>query len=250
MEKRLSGEKVSVRPKRALLIGSILLLFLSAATRDFGVTPLVARSLGPLAAALVEPIWKGIFWLVPMYLFITRIEQQNPFVYLQLSTNVRRGVIWGLIGSLYFLLQAGAYIFQGYSITLTHSPDQWLNSVLLVGIIEESVFRGFLFQQFQHWFAPLTDKITDEDEEPLAAWVPRWSEVWACLLMAGLFAAIHFPLWLLYVHPSLLLMGTSTIFNIFLGITLCALFRYSRSLWPCIIIHMMNNLITLLFFGM
>lgn len=136
--------------RRLLLCASILLLFVSATTRDFGITPVVARSFGPIAAALVEPFWKLLLWILPA-LYIVRRQTRDIFGYLKLG-NMRQGILWGLAGSFFFFLRLLVHMLAGWAFHLVDSFDTWLNAVILVGFVEETVFRGFLFQELKTWW--------------------------------------------------------------------------------------------------
>lgn len=142
--------------RRLLLCAYILLLFVSGTTRDFGITPVIAHSFGPVAAALVEPSWKLLLWILPA-LYIVRRQTPNILGYLK-PGNLRQGILWGLIGSFFFFLRLLVNVLAGRAFHFAYSFDTWLNGVVLVGFIEETVFRGFLFQEFKTWWMrPLQD---------------------------------------------------------------------------------------------
>ncbi|HEU5381891.1 MAG TPA: CPBP family intramembrane glutamic endopeptidase [Ktedonobacteraceae bacterium] len=237
----------------------ILLLFGAATIFHFTLAPLALRFLGEnsIAFAFVEPLWKLLFWIMPMFLFLTYNAQRPVISYLKLDHQVKKGLAWGMIGSSFFVLRGVVFLLSGYHLILAHTPNDWLNSVLLVGIIEESIFRGFLYQWIRDALAssngPKVDTIAVlQDEEvdelliKLREWLPKRNEVWAALLSTFLFAAIHFPSWIALQAPLWLIM-TSTAFNIFFGLVQCGLLKYSNSLWSCVIFHMMDDLVILLF---
>src|SRR5579864_9421889 len=107
--------------RRLLLCAYILLLFVSATTRDFGITPVVARSFGPIAAALVEPSWKLLLWILPA-LYIVRRQTRNIFGYLKMG-NVRQGILWGLAGSFFFFLRLLINVLTGRVFHFVYSFD-------------------------------------------------------------------------------------------------------------------------------
>lgn len=243
----------------------ILLLFEAATIFHFTLAPFALRFLGEnsIAFAFVEPLWKLLFWITPMLLFLTYNAQRPIISYLKLDRHVKKGLVWGMIGSSFFVLRGVVFLLSGHPLILAHSPNDWLNSVLLVGIIEESIFRGFLYQWIRDALASSKGARVDaiaafqdeEDEEveevdelliKLREWLPRRNEVWAALLSTLLFAAIHFPSWIALQAP-LWLIVTSTAFNIFFGLVQCGLLKYSNSLWSCVIFHMMDDLVILLF---
>jgi membrane protease YdiL (CAAX protease family) len=250
----------------------ILLLFITAITRDFHLTPLITSTLGPIAAAFVEPLWKLIFWILPALLYIAWIDRFPILSYLKLVSNVKRGIAWGLLGSsLFFVRLLVRGLLAGFHHQL--SFDDWLNSVILVGLIEELIFRGFIFQQLRawwwkeasgdassswlvsfmkmylEWWMVLLDgwKGKKEDEEneeevDVSRWIPNRGTFWAATVSALLFVAIHFPVWIETRLP-LDQMITTSLYNLIFGYVLCFVFTQSRSLWSCILMHSLNDLV-------
>jgi uncharacterized protein len=245
--------------RKVLLCAYILLLFLSATTRDFGLTPLVAHSFGPIAAAFVEPAWKLLFWILPALFFIARFNTRDIFGYLKLG-NIKQGILWGLIGSVFFFLRMLVSVFVGQQLHFHLSFDDWLNGVILVGLIEEFVFRGFLFQELKTWWKesplfrqaqhvpPNGEEAGEEEAEEyidLSSWIPARNTLWACMLSSLLFVAVHFPSWLLQHQPLDMMLATS-LFNLGFSFALCFFFTRSQSLWSCILMHSINDLSLLL----
>ena len=236
----------------------ILLLFGAIIILRFDLSPLAMRILGGngVTFALVEPVWKLLFWITPMLLFLASNTRGPILSYLKLDRHIKKGLIWGMIASSFFVLRGVIFLISGYPLHLIHTLDDWLNSVLLVGIIEESVFRGFLYQWMRdawttRWARTETIVVAQSEEADefllkLQEWLPRRNESWAALLSTLVFAAIHFPLWIA-LHISVEIMVVSTAFNLFFGLVQCGLLKYSGSLWCCIIFHMMNDLVILLF---
>ncbi len=245
--------KISIR----LTAAYILLLFVTAATRDFGITPLVTREWGPVAAAFVEPTWKLLFWILPALLYIAAFYTGNVLSYLRLTSNIKKGIIWGVVGSLPCCIRVLPLLIAKHTLHFAHSFDDWLNVVLLVGLIEEIVFRGFLFQHVQslfngigvgvgaQWDQPLLPIVLKDESVDLSSWMPSRRMFWASTVSTCVFALAHFPLWM-YQHQPPLAMLSGTIFNVLLGYYLCFILRSSQSLWACILIHMCNNLVVTL----
>lgn len=264
-----------------LFCAYILLLFITATTRDFGITPLVARSSGPIAAAFIEPLWKLIFWISPALLFISYVNSGHVLTYLKLVGNLTKGILWGLLGSSVFFLKLLIRVLLT-GIHLHASFDDWLNGIILVGLIEELVFRGFLFQQLRIWWwkqapldtppsrlvsfmeafievwivlfrqlratllwwkeTPSADDYSEEEAIDTQRWIPNRGTFWAATVSSLLFVTIHFPVWILQ-HLPLDQMVATSIFNFVFGYALCVFFTQSRSLWACIIMHSVNNLV-------
>lgn len=205
------------------LLAYVLLLFLSAVVRDFVIAPYVTHHMSGIEAVLIEPIWKLLFWIVPTFLYIRFVERQNPFTYLKLTTNILKGLLYGLAGMLFFAIVELPIILR-HAPHLQFGTDTWLNVILLVGFMEEIPFRGFLFQKLQTFFGV----------------------VGAILVSSLLFALIHAPLWISTAQsvPAILI----NLFNILLiAIVLCIALKISDSLWSSIIIHVFYNLIQNIF---
>lgn len=210
-------------PRALFLCAFYLVIYSTACVRDFAITPLVAHHLSPLPAAFVEPLWKLVTWILPTYLYIRYIlREEQVLPYLKLTTNIRRGVLWGILGSLalfvYFALPA--LIFRGASLHLQLSFDDWLNGVALVGVLEEVPFRGVILQQLMEWMS-------------------FWK---ASALTTVLFVLIHVPLWISTgVHPFPDMLRSALAIGL-ISLICCYVFRRSGSLWSSIIAHSVNDL--------
>lgn len=181
--------------------------------------------MGSITYALTSAALKVVIWIVPVLCFIKIVEKEDFLTYLGLR---HLGMKWIGIGS--FLLIA--YFFIIHFIVL-HRPidfrlgfDEWLNTVLLVGITEEIVFRGFILKK-------------------LMASYKFWL---ANTMTAFLFLFIHFPIWFykgLFEFPSIL----SASFTVFLlGLIFGYVYKKSGSLWPVIVIHSLYDLFVSIFY--
>jgi membrane protease YdiL (CAAX protease family) len=211
------------------LIGYILLLFLSAIVRDFVIDPYVAHHIHGVGAILVEPVWKLLFWIAPTFLYIQIIEGQNPLTYLKLTAHPLKGLAWGLYGSLFVVALELGNILRLHTLHVPQSADTWVNAILLVGLMEEIPFRGFLFQKLQSLFG--------------SSWVGL---VGAMLISSLLFALIHIPLWI-STGLSLFQSFFGFLLVFFVGIIACVALKISESLWSSILIHTVYNVLTSLF---
>ncbi len=78
----------------ALFIAYIFLLHISNAVFDLFVGSNTARYINnPYLEALVGPMWKLVFWIVPTFLYIIYINQYNALTYLKLTTHMRKGLL-------------------------------------------------------------------------------------------------------------------------------------------------------------
>ncbi|TQR28447.1 hypothetical protein C7Y47_21665 [Lysinibacillus sphaericus] len=97
----------------------------------------------------VKTLVKGLVWIVPTWLYIKYYLITNPFDYLKMNINVKKGFFWGiflsLLVGLYFAIET--YIIRQQSFQFSLSIDDYLNVFLMAGIAEEIVFRGFILQE-------------------------------------------------------------------------------------------------------
>ena len=165
-------------------------------------------------------------WVLPMALYLRCVDRTGVLSFLKADTLPRgRRLLRGLGIMVVFLtaITLSALAFQGGSLTKLFSMKgpQW--AVLLIGmsvvsVAEEALFRGFILQKLQSAF----------------------SFHWANLLTAVLFLLIHWPGWLYMqgLHSGLLpLCAGVFIAGWVFGLT----FQVTRSLWPPVVLHLLNN---------
>ena len=178
------------------------------------------------------PIWKITVWLLPV-IAILKNGQYPVLAYLKLDSGKRAVMLWGILGVSFIagyniLMHALFYTNMAFFPWLTFT--QWLNTVFIAGVVEEILFRGYLLQKIEeHFFF--------------------WK---ANLLVSLLFVSIHFPIW--YVNVGKIANNAaawSQLIAFIFGFSLLQgwLFRKSGSLWPCIMMHMMNNFMALALVG-
>lgn len=99
----------------------------------------------PVPRAITSATIKIVIWVIPVILLVIIMEKSKPFSYLQLHHNFRKSLKWTGWVSLALIL----FYFVINLIVLNNNIDfqigfnGWLNTILLVGITEEIVFRGF-----------------------------------------------------------------------------------------------------------
>jgi len=194
----------------------LLLVFAARVVANLVVWPYVVTPhitnpyLGPLLSAL----WRLLVWVMPTFLYLSYVNRCNPWTYLKLTTNIGKGLLWALAGALWF---AGAlsyrHVLQGIPINLQLGFGAWLDMVVLVGFIEEIPFRGLVFQKLNEFMG-------------------FWP---ASLLSSFLFVCLHLP-----TAPY-----TALYVFVFAWI-MCVVLKRSGSLWGCIIIHSLNDLLSLM----
>ncbi|KZE37115.1 CAAX protease [Bhargavaea cecembensis] len=201
---------------RTLVIYFILFLAVWS-IREMALPPYL-NELPETTAALAKAAVKVMIWIVPVWLFIRFRLNSDPADFLKLTTNLRKGLLWGfglsaLLG-LWFTIQA--YVLNGGGFHFNVSFDRFLNVFLLVGLTEEIVFRGLFLQA-------------------LAKRLPFWK---ANAAVALLFLVIHYPIWLYegtFFNPG------SHAYILFVGLVFGWIFRKTGSLWTVIILHSFHN---------
>lgn len=181
----------------------------------------------PILRAIISAIIKIVIWVVPVILLVKIMEKSKPFSYLQLDHSFKNGLKWTSWISLalifYFVI---SLIILEKNLDFQIGFNGWLNTILLVGITEEIVFRGFLLRKLMDSFR---------------FWI-------ANTITALLFVSIHFPIWYykgLFELPYIL---GSTLTVFVLGILFGFVYKKSNSLWSVIIIHSFYNYLVLLFY--
>ena len=110
--------------------------------------------------------------------------------------------------------------FGGLQISDNFHPSDLLVSFLLVGITEELLFRGWIYN----------------------ALLTCMSENGALILQALLFTSLHFPVYIM----SGVIFSMNYVLLFILGVIFGWTFRKNRSIWTPIILHMMWDLAMLL----
>lgn len=156
-------------------------------------------------------------------LYITYVNQCNPLAYLKLTANIGKGLLWALAGCIWFTLAISyRHFFQG--LPFNHLGfDTWLNMIILVGFFEEIPMRGLVFQKLNEFMG-------------------FWQ---ASLLSSFLFVCLHFPYWISIGKSPLYFLSAGLYIFVFACI-LCFVLKRSGSLWACIIIHGLNDLLSLI----
>ena len=161
---------------------------------------------------------KVLVWIFPVWLYIKYYLHANPIKYLKIK-NVNKGMFWGISLSLLLGLCFAfeVYILNDQSFNFKLSLNNYMNGILLVGITEEIVFRGFILQEL--------NKI-------LSFWK-------ANIITSFLFLIIHYAIW---IYDGVFFDLWSHIYVFLIGIFFGLIFKKTRSLWSVIILHSFHNL--------
>ncbi|MBN2879617.1 MAG: CPBP family intramembrane metalloprotease [Clostridia bacterium] len=175
------------------------------------------------ARLIVSHIFRFFIWALPPFLYLVFIDKVNPFTYLKLSTSLKKGVLFSLLlVPLGALWQLAEMRFRGDTI----GSISFLSAITLIVIpmFEEILARGFVLNK-------LSDIMPFKYALPFSALF-----FWMC----------HIPGWIL-ISPDVIRFHLLTYsFSVFLvvGILGGMLMKKSNSLYPSIMLHMINNFIS------
>lgn len=111
------------------------------------VLPLLEKSLSntSFTYALCEAILKGLIWTLPVFILL-KFQKVNSISFLKLNSNITKGICFGLLLGITFLV-INIIKAKNFNIHITYSD--FINTFLVVGIIEEISFRGYLLQKLK-----------------------------------------------------------------------------------------------------
>ena len=225
---RLTAERRSV--SLGILLPYLGVFFLLWLVRVWWLSPWMERLLPAWPAALLSGLVKLAVWTLPALWLIFRqgtalaIPPKRLFSF----RGKWRWCGWVALAFIaYHLL--GGWIRNGWiGLHPAFDPIALMGTVLLVGITEEMVFRGFL----------------------LNALLPKVGDTWALVISSLLFVVIHYPTWALQGKLLPLSNGLTNSLLIFvLGVIFGVSLQKSNTLWAPIGLHMLWNLLVLFFFG-
>jgi membrane protease YdiL (CAAX protease family) len=159
---------------------------------------------------------------VPAFLYLKFVDRTQPLEYLKLNTNIAKGISWGLIISAVFF--AAYYLYFGLIHQAKLDWHKGLRALSLATIAEEILFRGFILGKLR---------------EVTGFWRANF-------ITAFLFAAIHWPGWILLMGKSIADVTKLSLSVFVLGLALGYLLKRINSLWPCIFAHATNNFIAMI----
>ena len=216
-------EKSKIRGKQFRIITYLILFFLIWSIYEIFIASYIIERFTESYFTITNFSVKFVVWIIPVVLYLKFIDKVNYFSYLKLNKNIKKGIIGALIvSSLFLVYNLLEVILMGdIKIDLNLSLSDWLNTVIMAGLAEEIVFRGFLLKKF---------------------WVIMTSKA-AMLFSALLFLFIHYPIWFVrgnLVFPGIIL---SSLYVFIIGVIMAYLYKKTDSLWSCIISHSLHNFI-------
>ncbi len=184
-------------------------------------------------AAWLRQCWsQGLrlsLWVLPVIVWLKWVDGVRPTECLRLNTLPRGRALalgLGIMAAFLAVCAASAVLLQGgglHKLSVMTATDYagLLAGMSIVAFAEELLFRGFIFQRLRR----------------------RYPFQRANLLTAVLFLGIHIPGWL-YVqgpHWGLLSLGGSILIA---GWMFGLMMEVTRSLWPPILLHLLNNVLS------
>ncbi len=174
-------------------------------------------------------IIKFLLWVIPAGLYVFYRERQNLLIDLKITSPINwRGLGTGFAASmLYFVVVFTVEkLYSNRTLTpLLHaSASAWLVTLAQVffsPISEEILFRGFVLPR-------------------LSERLPFWE---ANAIQAILFTAMHWPNWL-WVNGFQTWIIVTSVSIFILALFLGWLLRRTNSIWPPIVVHIINNFLT------
>ncbi|WP_070972122.1 CPBP family intramembrane glutamic endopeptidase [Vibrio sonorensis] len=162
----------------------------------------------------LNPVLKVLVWVLPVLLLISSGENEKLAPYLGLTRPSSSNLMW--IAGFVLVTLVAIGLRPDYQEKPSITFDGFVNAVLLAGITEETVFRGYLLKKLQ------------ESK-------PFWK---ANLIQSLLFAAIHLPIWLRTDAPIPIVAP----YVLMLGVVFGMVYRHSRNLWIVVVLHSLHNL--------
>lgn len=154
---KLSFTNKQNRNEAGYIIGYFLFLVIFWTISRLYVLPQIEKTLTntSLLYALSEGIVKILIWTVPIFIILS-FQRVNAISFLKLNSNIKKGIVFGLFLGFVFMainiIKAG-----GLNKHITYSD--FINTFLLVGIIEEISFRGYLMQKIKIYVNSIASNI-------------------------------------------------------------------------------------------
>jgi membrane protease YdiL (CAAX protease family) len=197
------------------------------ATFLFGIDERIA----PAFVAIYSNGVKFLLWVLPAVLYLKYIDRVRPFPALLLVGDADRAGLINAIGvSVIFLalvvMTMGVTDPDAFRRLAASDAGGWMaaiGGVSISAMLEEILFRGFL----------------------LPGVAGRLGFTLGNVAVSILFVLIHWPNWIWtgsFGAGKLVVSGSILLLSLVLGYTV----RWSRSIWPAILLHIMNNVLSAL----
>jgi len=177
-----------------------------------------------LAYAAINLTFRFLYWIAPVLLYLRYVDGVDPFEYLKMTRNVRRGVIVALVLTAINVIGTFARFGPPHLSMQRVTWNSVLGTSFLIGLFEEIPYRGFMLRKFSER-------------------MNFWS---ANLITSLLFLSIHLPGWI-----ALHTFNAGAAVSVFLlGVVFAWAVKYSDSLWSSILAHSANDCLSFLIYGM
>jgi len=195
--------------KRSLLFIILQLSFGAIIIFSFSLTS------ADIPTLLISLSFYLFIFIIPIFFFIRFCLNQKPLIYLKLSTDIKKGLIYGIGISLILIT---AFLLKNLNQPVKNINIYFLIGRFLAGPLEETIFRGFYLNTFSKSL--------------------KFSH--ANIITSAIFALLHFNQ---LSQQGLIILLFMFIFSLWLGY----FYRQSNSLIAPILIHSTYNIMTVLF---
>ena len=223
---QLRLSRLSQRGSAAPFVGYVAVFHLGWIVWPYVIYPRLTAALGPetFAYAVSQLSIRMVVWLVPVWFYLRYVDRVDPLEYLKLKHHVGRGLVVGIALTVLNVIGTIARFGLPHPTMARVTWNSILGTSLLVGVIEEIPYRGFMLRKI---------------EERLNFWL-------ANLTTSLLFLAIHLPGWFALHTFSATAAVTITVFGFVMGLAV----TWSDSLWAAIVAHSANDFMSFVMFGL
>lgn len=172
---------------------------------------------------LINSSIKTLIWLSFALYFIKKYDGQLNISLKEMFTTKIKGKTFFPLFILFIVYHLLRMIFGEFQINPNFHPSQLISQFLVVGLLEEIVFRG--------WFMNALSSFVSERK--------------ANFISAIFFMLIHYPSYIVggsFQFPSIIIVS---VLLFIMSIIFGWVFRKNRSLWTPIILHMIWDLLSI-----
>jgi len=214
----------SPRVNAVPFVGYVVAFHLGWIVWPYVIYPKLTAALGQetLAYAVCQLGIRMVYWIAPVWLYLRYVDRVDPLEYLRLKHHIGRGLLVGIALTALNVVGTIARFGLPHPTTERVTWNSILGTSLLVGVIEEIPYRGFMLrkmsERFDFWLANLVTSL--------------------------LFLAIHLPGWFALHAFNPRAAVTITIFGFVMGLAV----KWSDSLWAAVVAHSANDFLSFVVF--
>ena len=210
------------------IVAYFVIFFVLWSIRELVIRPVFLDALDGITFQIAETVMKLLVWTIPAILLIKRYQDDMIISLKEMFINrpawFKDAPVLAII--IFVPLLQAWMAFGAFSIHTDFQPVKLIESVIFVGITEEIVFRGFLLN------ATLKK-------------MKLWS---AIAINAVLFLLIHFPIWIYFEYDLFTFFRSGVAVLVLSGLFAFSFVKTKNIIVP-IALHMIWNLLTVVFFG-